>query len=205
MLTFLDGPAAGKADHLLIRRAPTFLRVIVTPDGKWDALDQVIDTPLPDETIYAYHLVGGLGSVHLDYTDSKTGRRCGETYMSADYRLVDPQPDDVTVRDNMLWRAWATDALAKAKGVATADILPPAPPGKPGVCRSCGRAILWLDTPVGAIMPLDAETDGGGNVVVVDGKAVVLKGSLFDERPVDGVRYKSHFATCDRPELWRNK
>lgn len=89
--------------------------------------------------------------------------------------------------------------------VRVVDNLQPALPGTPGVCRSCGKPILWLDTPAGAIMPLDAETDGSGNVVIVDGKAVVLKGTLFDEKPVEGARFKSHFATCPQSDKWRKK
>jgi hypothetical protein len=49
MITFLDGPAKGQ--HLLLKRAPRFLRVTMTiPSAgpselqvaKWDALDQPI-------------------------------------------------------------------------------------------------------------------------------------------------------------------
>ena len=43
-------------------------------------------------------------------------------------------------------------------------------------------------------MPLDAEPVAGGNVVIRDGIAVVIK---KDDVPgADEKRYRSHFATC---------
>lgn len=63
-------------------------------------------------------------------------------------------------------------------------------------CRSCGAAILWLrSAATGTLMPLDAEPFEGGNIAIVDGKAVVFNGSLF-ETMVDGPRYRSHFTSC---------
>lgn len=58
MISFQGGPAEGKAEGLLLRRAPRFLRVVRGGDGDWDALDQLGDAPAAGETIYAYERVG---------------------------------------------------------------------------------------------------------------------------------------------------
>jgi hypothetical protein len=52
MSKILDGPAAGA--FLSLGRSPYFLRVVRKPGGKWDALDQLDDTPEPDEEIHVY-------------------------------------------------------------------------------------------------------------------------------------------------------
>ena len=62
MTTFIDGPAKGQ--HLALKRAPRFLRVVVA-DGKWDALDQIEDEPRPGELVYAYEVHGPVGSCHI--------------------------------------------------------------------------------------------------------------------------------------------
>ncbi len=76
---------------------------------------------------------------------------------------------------------------------------------QPGKCRSCDAEILWGTTAGGASMPLDAEPVADGNCVVdAEGKIVVLKKDLF-EQPVEGLRYKSHFATCVNAASHRRK
>ena len=107
MITFLDGPAAGFANGLCLRRAPKFLRVVVSEDGTWDALDLLTDTPRPGETIYAYRLVSNDGWVHI------RRQRGGGCFVMAKYEFVQPQPDRETLRLNAKWREWAT-ATAKA-------------------------------------------------------------------------------------------
>ncbi len=52
MLTFLDGPAAGLS--LLCARAPLLIRVVRSPSGRFDALDQVGDAPEFGERIFVY-------------------------------------------------------------------------------------------------------------------------------------------------------
>lgn len=47
MSNFIDGPAKGV--HLSLRRSPMFLRAVCEPNGKWDALDQLTDTPARDQ------------------------------------------------------------------------------------------------------------------------------------------------------------
>lgn len=103
MLRFLDGPAAGKT--LTCTRAPIYLRVVEDADGTFDALDQLTDVPEPGERIHVYRMAEDHGMVHYDGRD-KQGRRFGRTEQCADYRLNPEQPDDATVRDTALWRAW---------------------------------------------------------------------------------------------------
>ncbi len=79
MTSFLDGPAAGQ--RLMLKRAPRFIRV-VTHGGKFDALDQLGDVPLPSEAIHVYEITGKPGGVHLN-TRGKPG---GGFFTIAKYR-----------------------------------------------------------------------------------------------------------------------
>lgn len=69
-------------------------------------------------------------------------------------------------------------------------------------CRSCGAGITWAVTGTGKRMPVDAEPDPNGNVVLHDPTtpggppvAAVVPRRLGDPPPVFA-RYTSHFATC---------
>lgn len=68
-------------------------------------------------------------------------------------------------------------------------------------CRSCGAPIIWAKTKSGKRIPLNADPDPAGNVMLEDGIAVVLgKGAA----PGPTVRrYTSHFANCGQAGLWR--
>jgi hypothetical protein len=103
---FEDGPAQNTA--LSLRRAPYYLRVVMK-DGKFDALDQLEDTPAADEQITVYFLKSNDGFVHVDGRDPKTGKRFGRTETMATYKLCPVQPDDATVRSTMLWQAWCQE------------------------------------------------------------------------------------------------
>lgn len=83
----------------MLRRAVKFLRVVES-GGKFDALDQLTDTPRPEETIYAYEVVGEVGMMHLNK------RGGGGFYPIATYRLVTSQPTDAQMRRNDAWRDW---------------------------------------------------------------------------------------------------
>src|SRR4051794_15524071 len=112
MSTFIDGPAAGV--HLMLRRAPVMLRTVTTGGGKWDALDQPNDQPAADERIYLYRAVPGTAfGMHLNCGRGKN-REAGGIYQSADYQFVEPQPDDVTLRDSAKWVEFC-DALQRAE------------------------------------------------------------------------------------------
>lgn len=117
MTTFEDGPAKGQT--LMLHRAPLFLRAVhdaVT--GKWDALDQLGDTPKPTERIFCYVLTGPPSHCHIR---SSGGR--GGFYSVANYRAILPNPlPQEIMRDNKAWAdwcetqpipAWAADYMGK--------------------------------------------------------------------------------------------
>jgi hypothetical protein len=69
-----------------------------------------------------------------------------------------------------------------------------------GECRSCGAAVIWCKTANGKTMPVNAEPDPKGNIVInQEGEALLatyltkaLKETLGDITP----RYTSHFSNC---------
>ncbi len=61
-------------------------------------------------------------------------------------------------------------------------------------CSSCQKPIIWIKTPKGKSMPLDATPNPAGNVVIRDGLAVVLKLDEFETEK--GRRFMAHWATC---------
>lgn len=66
------------------------------------------------------------------------------------------------------------------------------------VCRSCGATILWAKTDTGKSMPLDAEPDSAGNVLLYRtprGLQAVVMGKTVAPDPRASV-HQSHFATC---------
>lgn len=110
MITAKDGPAAGKT--FACRRAPVYLRIVraaplelvPSPDAGWDVLDQLDDTPSADEEVFVYRIIDGTWScAYLCRAGADSGR-----YELGQYRLVEPQPDEATLRDTALWRAWAS-------------------------------------------------------------------------------------------------
>ncbi len=107
MTRFLDGPATGVC--LELWRAAMFLRVVQGNDNKWDALDQLEDTPSPTETIYAYLIKGEPSSAFVDARDRKTGKRIGRRMVIAEYVFFQPQPSNEIMRNNDKWGEWATE------------------------------------------------------------------------------------------------
>lgn len=103
MTNFQDGPA--QKIILKLKRAPMYLRVVVSPAGTIDALDQIQDTPLEEEQVHAYVRIGAAGSYHVDSTDPR-GRRVGAWYTVATYKLCVDQPGEHTLRHNDAWQAW---------------------------------------------------------------------------------------------------
>lgn len=74
-----------------------------------------------------------------------------------------------------------------------------------GTCRSCGAPLLWIRTSAtDSLMPLDAEPVRDGNIILVDGKAHVMRGDLFEDM-LEGPRYVSHHATCPQSAQHRRK
>lgn len=96
---------------LSLKRVPRFLRFVFHPKAKtWDALDQLDDEPREGETVFAARLADS-GSMHVD--GYRNGKRFGEWYKTATYELVEPQPDQSTLRDRGAWQKWATEQNAK--------------------------------------------------------------------------------------------
>lgn len=109
---FIDGPAAGTV--LSLQRAPLMLRVVVDKDGKVDALDQLADSPKPNESVHCYIMAGPPGATgFIDGRDPKTGRRWGHPFASATYRLHDAPPADSIMRNNQQWAQWVNENAAQ--------------------------------------------------------------------------------------------
>jgi hypothetical protein len=72
-------------------------------------------------------------------------------------------------------------------------------------CRSCGAEIIWAKTIKNRAIPLDAEPNPTGNVVLSDeGTALVYNSpEAIAPRYESYPRYLSHFATCPDHEQWR--
>lgn len=105
MTTFVDGPA--KEEAFALKRAPLFLRVTRHRQSlKLDALDQLTDSPLPEEDLMAYVRIGEPGRMHVLRRGKGTGALGGGWESVARYRLITIQPEDGTMRDNALWQAW---------------------------------------------------------------------------------------------------
>jgi hypothetical protein len=74
-------------------------------------------------------------------------------------------------------------------------------------CRSCQAEVLWVQARFGR-MPLDAEPNPLGNVVVHSPDQVVVyrDSTAALEAGVDPTKlHMSHFATCDVPAEWRGR
>ncbi len=108
MITFLNGPAKGQS--LSLTRAAYFLRIVHGPKG-WDGLDQLEDTPAPDETIHIYRAANTPSTVHVD--GCTNGKRWSKWMVHGEYRLAIEQPDDATARNNPAWREWCQDQAKK--------------------------------------------------------------------------------------------
>ncbi len=113
MTTFEDGPAKDKI--LSLARAPVFLRV-TEKDGKFDALDQVEDTPRPGEFMHVYKLVSYDGGAFVDGRDKKTGKRTGGYMVIARYKLYSEQPSQDTLGDTKKWQEWTLGDLKTRSG-----------------------------------------------------------------------------------------
>lgn len=96
MAEFTDGPAAGAS--LSLRRAPIFLRVVIDPRGKVDALDQLNDEPHADEKVHVYRKREGSGG-HVCV-------RPGGCFEMGEYRHLPDAPGE-DLRENAKWREWA--------------------------------------------------------------------------------------------------
>ena len=110
MTTFADGPAKGQC--LILHRAAQFLRVTES-NGKFDALDQLGDTPRPEEKLYAYQITGQPAMCHI------RASRGGGFYAIATYRFVANQPSDGEMRVAGAWHDWCAKNSPQNKQVTT--------------------------------------------------------------------------------------
>lgn len=104
MTEFLDGPAEGVT--LWLRRCPLFLRVVRSERGEWDALDQILDAPKPGELVFAYQRVGSPSWVHVCARGKGLKSKVGGYYVTANYKYVDLQPSEQSLRSNEDWQRW---------------------------------------------------------------------------------------------------
>ena len=73
-----------------------------------------------------------------------------------------------------------------------------------GVCRSCGAAILWVETDSGKLMPVDLTPVEQGNLFVWQQEDGTWRCSVVE--PSWGKRrHRPHFATCPDAESWRSR
>jgi len=105
MTTFEDGPAEGKT--LMLQRTPVLLRVVVSPDGAVDALDQPDDIWNPGEQITVYILASRVGSMFVDGV--RDGKRFGHRTSSGRYRVYSRQPPQERARQTDDWVEWCQD------------------------------------------------------------------------------------------------
>lgn len=102
MIRILDGPAAGA--ELPLRRAPIFLRVVVNrKNNRIDGLDQLDDTPRPNEDVFVYRAIEGT-LFNLPDGTFICGRGGAMAAAAGDY--VHVEMDGNTLRDTGAWRAW---------------------------------------------------------------------------------------------------
>lgn len=101
---FIDGAAQGVA--LTLNRTPMMLRVVVNSKGGWDALDELNDTPLLDETIHVYYTIHTPSRVHVKAQTKKlSGWSLWLHYQ--EYR----NPGDQHLRTTEAWNAWVDTKL----------------------------------------------------------------------------------------------
>lgn len=98
MIGLLNGPAEGV---FAVRRAPYYLRAVVSPNDKRDVLDQLGDEPRPRERVFVYRKVREGTTYHIKFSN----RHDSGYYPDADYELVEGV-DGQDLRDNAAWRAW---------------------------------------------------------------------------------------------------
>ena len=75
-------------------------------------------------------------------------------------------------------------------------------------CRSCGKEILFIDTPRGKKIPVDADSLGTFYPHLDAGKRVVTAGGEVFTIKKGGAAvygYESHFASCPQANDWRKR
>lgn len=106
MLRLRGGPAAGA---YAVKRAPYYLRAVISGNKEKDVLDQPEDTANPDESIHVYRRIGEEGIVHLNFGGSRRG---SGFFATGEYEHL-PDVEGEDVRDNQAWRDWCRVQAAK--------------------------------------------------------------------------------------------
>lgn len=71
-------------------------------------------------------------------------------------------------------------------------------------CTSCGAPIWWARTPKGRRIPIDAESNPKGTIMVIDGVAHVVGSSRTLDPADTGRRWVTHYATCPNAKSHRS-
>lgn len=90
----------------MLKRTPIFLRV-TEKFGRFDALNEPMDTPEPGETLHAYIMAEHVGNCHINIRGGRGG-----FYPVVNYRHLSNQPDQATMKSSEAWAGWV-DAAAR--------------------------------------------------------------------------------------------
>lgn len=102
MITLIGGPVAGT---YMVKRAPVYLRAVVGAAGQGkDVLNELDDSPGPDEKVFVYKLEGEALPVHL----LMSPRRLSGFYMMGKYNYL-PDVDGELLRETDAWRRWVIE------------------------------------------------------------------------------------------------
>ena len=78
-------------------------------------------------------------------------------------------------------------------------------------CRACGQEIRWIRTTEGKSMPCDPQPVRYWRQARARGKVVTPAGEVIscvfvgEPRDATGVGYVPHWATCTRPDIFRER
>ncbi len=104
---FLDGPAEGRI--LTPDNCPIVLRVAVPKEGEVEALRGVRLDARSDEAVVCYLMDDNASIGFWDGRDRATGKRTGGQFVSATYRLLNPQPPEEAMRTWAAWSEWCRE------------------------------------------------------------------------------------------------
>jgi hypothetical protein len=116
---------------------------------------------------------------------------------------------DTPTCNTCVWRP--NTELGGFKRISNAPRCPTHDPQKPWpveTCRSptCGRPIIWAKTEAMRSMPVNAEPDPDGNLLLWWDLSTVRSRVLRSTRQRFGkTLYSSHFATCRDADKWRQR
>lgn len=83
-----------------------------------------------------------------------------------------------------------------------------------GICKGCGRSIIWIQTPSKKSMPCDPDEKayrknpkGRDSIMTRNGEAVRcdIIGAFQNYSDADGIGYVPHWATCPNADQFRRR